>query len=46
MSVVAITAFDNLLEKLQSDRQEVKARGVLKIVLEDASSDISFESVF
>ncbi len=44
--VVAIAPKDDLLEKLKSNLQEVKARGGQMIVFEDEDSDISSESEF
>ena len=41
MPVVAIAPLDDLLEKLKSNLQEVKARGGQMIVFEDRQSDIS-----
>ncbi|MDC9725209.1 MAG: glutamine--fructose-6-phosphate transaminase (isomerizing) [Gammaproteobacteria bacterium] len=46
MPVVAIAPLDDLLEKLKSNLQEVKARGGQMIVLEDEQSDISSEEGF
>ena len=46
MPVVAIAPLDDLLEKLKSNLQEVKARGGQMIVLEDELSDISSEEGF
>ena len=43
MPVIAIAPLDDLLEKLKSNIQEVKARGGQMIVLEDEQSDISSE---
>jgi glucosamine--fructose-6-phosphate aminotransferase (isomerizing) len=44
--VVAIAPKDDLLEKLKSNLQEVKARGGQMIVFEDEDSDISSEPDF
>jgi len=44
MPVIAIAPLDDLLEKLKSNLQEVKARGGQMIVFEDERSDISSES--
>jgi glucosamine--fructose-6-phosphate aminotransferase (isomerizing) len=44
--VVAIAPKDDLLEKLKSNLQEVKARGGQMIVFEDEESDISSEPDF
>ena len=44
--VVAIAPMDDLLEKLKSNLQEVKARGGQMIVFEDEESDISSETDF
>jgi len=44
--VVAIAPKDDLLEKLKSNLQEVKARGGQMIVFEDEESDVSSESEF
>ena len=46
MPVVAIAPLDDLLEKLKSNLQEVKARGGQMIVFEDERSDISSEKDF
>ena len=46
MPVVAIAPLDDLLDKLKSNLQEVKARGGQMIVFEDEQSDISSESGF
>lgn len=46
MPVIAIAPLDDLLEKLKSNLQEVKARGGQMIVFEDERSDISSESSF
>lgn len=46
MPVVAIAPLDDLLEKLKSNLQEVKARGGQMIVFEDEESDISSEESF
>ena len=46
MPVVAIAPLDDLLEKLKSNLQEVKARGGQMIVFEDELSDISSEEGF
>ncbi|MBL1320384.1 MAG: glutamine--fructose-6-phosphate transaminase (isomerizing) [Methylophaga sp.] len=46
MPVVAIAPLDDLLEKLKSNLQEVKARGGQMIVFEDEQSDISSEEGF
>ena len=46
MPVVAIAPLDDLLEKLKSNLQEVKARGGEMIVFEDEQSDISSEEGF
>jgi glucosamine--fructose-6-phosphate aminotransferase (isomerizing) len=46
MPVIAIAPLDDLLEKLKSNLQEVKARGGQMIVFEDEQSDISSESSF
>ncbi|MCK4840648.1 MAG: glutamine--fructose-6-phosphate transaminase (isomerizing), partial [Methylococcales bacterium] len=46
MPVVAIAPLDDLLEKLKSNLQEVKARGGQMIVFEDERSDISSEASF
>ncbi|GKT11863.1 MAG: glutamine---fructose-6-phosphate transaminase (isomerizing) [Thiomicrorhabdus sp.] len=44
--VVAIAPLDDLLEKLKSNLQEVKARGGQMIVFEDEQSDVSSEADF
>ncbi|WP_173292046.1 glutamine--fructose-6-phosphate transaminase (isomerizing) [Thiosulfativibrio zosterae] len=44
--VIAIAPHDDLLEKLKSNLQEVKARGGQMIVFEDEMSNISSESGF
>ena len=44
MPVIAIAPLDDLLEKLKSNLQEVKARGGQMIVFEDEQSDISSET--
>ena len=46
MPVIAIAPLDDLLEKLKSNLQEVKARGGQMIVFEDRQSDISSEEGF
>jgi glucosamine--fructose-6-phosphate aminotransferase (isomerizing) len=46
MPVIAIAPLDDLLEKLKSNLQEVKARGGQMIVFEDELSDISSEDGF
>ncbi len=46
MPVVAIAPLDDLLEKLKSNLQEVKARGGQMIVFEDEQADISSERSF
>ena len=46
MPVIAIAPLDDLLEKLKSNLQEVKARGGQMIVFEDEKSDISSEPDF
>ena len=46
MPVIAIAPLDDLLEKLKSNLQEVKARGGQMIVFEDERSDISSEAAF
>jgi len=46
MPVVAIAPLDDLLEKLKSNLQEVKARGGQMVVFEDEQSDISSEEGF
>jgi glucosamine--fructose-6-phosphate aminotransferase (isomerizing) len=46
MPVIAIAPLDDLLEKLKSNLQEVKARGGQMIVFEDEYSDISSETSF
>ena len=46
MPVIAIAPLDDLLEKLKSNLQEVKARGGQMIVFEDEQSDISSEESF
>ena len=46
MPVVAIAPLDDLLEKLKSNLQEVKARGGQMIVFEDEQSGISSEDGF
>ncbi len=46
MPVIAIAPLDDLLEKLKSNLQEVKARGGQMIVFEDEQSDISSEPDF
>lgn len=43
MPVIAIAPHDDLLEKLKSNLQEVKARGGRMIIFEDESSDIEPE---
>ena len=46
MPVIAIAPLDDLLEKLKSNLQEVKARGGQMIVFEDEQSNISSEEGF
>lgn len=46
MPVVAIAPLDDLLEKLKSNLQEVKARGGQMIVFEDEESDIGSQESF
>jgi glucosamine--fructose-6-phosphate aminotransferase (isomerizing) len=46
MPVIAVAPMNDLLEKLKSNLQEVKARGGQMIVFEDEQSDISSESSF
>lgn len=46
MPVIAIAPLDDLLEKLKSNLQEVKARGGQMIVFEDERSDLSSETGF
>ena len=46
MPVIAIAPLDDLLEKLKSNIQEVKARGGQMIVFEDEKSNISSEKDF
>lgn len=46
MPVVAIAPLDDLLDKLKSNLEEVKARGGQMIVFEDEQSDISSEPGF
>ncbi len=46
MPVIAIAPLNDLLEKLKSNIQEVKARGGQMIVFEDEDSDISSEASF
>lgn len=46
MPVIAIAPMDDLLEKLKSNIQEVKARGGQMIVFEDEQSDLSAEPGF
>jgi glutamine---fructose-6-phosphate transaminase (isomerizing) len=46
MPVIAIAPHDDLLEKLKSNLQEVKARGGQMIVFEDEQSDISSDEGF
>ena len=46
MPVIAIAPLDDLIEKLKSNIQEVKARGGQMIVFEDEQSDISSEEGF
>lgn len=46
MPVIAVAPMDDLLEKLKSNLQEVKARGGKMIVFEDEQSDISSEKSF
>ncbi|WP_029406882.1 glutamine--fructose-6-phosphate transaminase (isomerizing) [Thiomicrorhabdus sp. Milos-T2] len=46
MPVVAIAPKDDLLEKLKSNLQEVKARGGQMIVFEDEESDVSSDKDF
>ena len=46
MPVIAIAPLDDLLEKLKSNIQEVKARGGQMIVFEDEQSDISSKAGF
>jgi len=46
MPVIAVAPMDDLLEKLKSNLQEVKARGGQMIVFEDELSDISSEEGF
>jgi len=43
MPVIAVAPLDDLLEKLKSNLQEVKARGGQMIIFEDEDSDISSE---
>lgn len=46
MPVVAVAPLDDLLEKLKSNLQEVKARGGQMIIFEDEGSDLSSEEGF
>lgn len=46
MPVIAVAPMDDLLEKLKSNLQEVKARGGQMIVFEDEQSGISSEKSF
>lgn len=46
MPVIAIAPLNDLLEKLKSNLQEVKARGGQMIVFEDEQSDLSSEQDF
>jgi len=46
MPVIAIAPLDDLLEKLKSNIQEVKARGGQMIIFEDEQSDISSDEDF
>lgn len=46
MPVIAVAPMDDLLEKLKSNLQEVKARGGQMVVFEDEKSDISSEKSF
>jgi glucosamine--fructose-6-phosphate aminotransferase (isomerizing) len=46
MPVVAVAPLDDLLEKLKSNLQEVKARGGQMVVFEDEGSDLSSEEGF
>jgi len=46
MPVIAIAPLDDLLEKLKSNLQEVKARGGQMIIFEDEKSDLSSEQDF
>jgi glucosamine--fructose-6-phosphate aminotransferase (isomerizing) len=46
MPVVAIAPLDDLLEKLKSNLQEVKARGGKMIIFEDEQSNLSSDSGF
>jgi glutamine---fructose-6-phosphate transaminase (isomerizing) len=46
MPVIAIAPLDDLLEKLKSNLQEVKARGGQMIVFEDEQSQLSSENSF
>jgi len=46
MPVIAIAPLDDLLEKLKSNLQEVKARGGQMLVFEDEKSNISSEKDF
>ncbi|OUR64372.1 glutamine--fructose-6-phosphate aminotransferase [Methylophaga sp. 42_25_T18] len=46
MPVIAIAPLDDLLDKLKSNLQEVKARGGQMIVFEDEQSQLSSESNF
>lgn len=46
MPVIAIAPHDDLLEKLKSNLQEVKARGGKMIIFEDEKSNISSEEGF
>jgi len=46
MPVIAIAPLDDLLEKLKSNLQEVKARGGQMIVFEDDQSQLSSENSF
>lgn len=46
MPVIAIAPLDDLLEKLKSNLQEVKARGGQMIIFEDEQSDLSSEESF
>lgn len=46
MPVIAIAPLDDLLEKLKSNLQEVKARGGQMLVFEDEQSNISSEKDF
>lgn len=46
MPVIAIAPLDDLLEKLKSNLQEVKARGGQMIIFQDENSDIKSEAGF